>query len=240
MAPRTGVIRREAFRCAGREFWRRPRRRSCCPLLEDGRGGVRTALCSTIAEPGIRNYVVVRRRRRPRLRHRRRATSSSGAFRRGPCRPARSRTNVKGVAASAKTGQHLRHHDQTAGGVRPGDATRWSGSVAPEGGCDRPCHLTRTGRSLYVAVARGTALERRWTRRDGAIDQEDRDRTPARTTRSTRCDGAEVYLAGLRIARCSIAGPEDPHRRARPSVRSAAAIRPVHRERRADAVPTST
>jgi DNA-binding beta-propeller fold protein YncE len=129
--------------------------------------------------------------------------------------------NVKGVAASAKTGQiYITTTKRLAAFDLATDKMVWD--VAPEGGCDRPS-VSPDGSILYVPSFEGP----HWNVVDtttGATMKKIVMNSRAHNTLYS-LDGAEVYLAGLASTTLSIADPKT-HTVSRGVGPFAAAVRP--------------
>ena len=129
--------------------------------------------------------------------------------------------NVKGVAASAKTGQiYVTTTKRLAAFDLATDKMVWD--VAPEGGCDRPS-VSHDGSFLYVPSFEGPHWNVVDTNTGATIKKIVLNSRAHNTLFSL--DGAEVYLAGLASTTLSIADPKT-HTVSRGVGPFAAAIRP--------------
>jgi len=112
--------------------------------------------------------------------------------------------NVKGVAASAKTGQiYVTTTKRLAAFDLATDKMAWD--VAPEGGCDRPS-VSPDGSILYVPSLEGPHWNVVDTKTGATIKKIVLNSRAHNTLFSL--DGAEVYLAGLASTTLSIADPK--------------------------------
>jgi len=129
--------------------------------------------------------------------------------------------NVKGVAASAKTGHiYVTTTKRLAAFDLATDKMIWD--VAPEGGCDRPS-ISPDGSILYVPSFEGPHWNVVDTKTGATIKKIVLNSRAHNTLFSL--DGAEVYLAGLGSTTLSIADPKT-HTVSRGVGPFAAAIRP--------------